>query len=96
MSPAPRQRRARFSDRNTLSLDVQKGPARKFDRYERAGVREYWVIDPAAWSVWDYRPAGGRFDEGELKDRLGDCPPLASSVVEVFTVDLVELFAEMD
>jgi len=76
---------------------ARKDQREKFDRYERAGVREYWVIDPAAWSVWAYRLAEDeRFDQGELKDRLGDSSPLSSKVLEGFTVDLVELFAALD
>jgi Uma2 family endonuclease len=75
----------------------RKDQREKFDRYERAGVREYWVIDPTAWSIWVYRLApGGRFDEGELKERLGDTSPIASSVLEGFTLDPIELFADMD
>lgn len=75
----------------------RKDQREKFDRYERAGVREYWVVDSAAWSVWVYRrtPAG-RFDDGELKERLGDTAPIASSVLEGFAVDPVALFADLD
>ena len=69
----------------------------KFDRYERAGVREYWVVDPAAWSVWVYRltPAG-RFDDGELKERLGDTASIASAALRGFSVDPVALFTDLD
>jgi len=75
----------------------------KFNLYEKRGVREYWVVDPAAWSVWVYRlaadaatPPRSRYDEGELRDRLGDTSPLASRVLAGFTVDPVELFADLD
>ena len=75
----------------------RKDQKEKFDRYERAGVREYWIVDPAAWSVWVYRlAASGRFDEGELKERLGDVSPIASSALQGFVVDPVELFADLD
>jgi Uma2 family endonuclease len=69
----------------------------KFELYEKHGVREYWVIDPSAWSVWVYRlTSAGRFDEGELKERLGDTAPIASTVLDGFAVDPMELFADLD
>jgi len=75
----------------------------KFELYERSGVREYWVIDPAAWSVWVYRLVPGaapadkaRFDEGELRERLGDVSALSSRVLDGFVVDLEELFSDLD
>ncbi len=69
----------------------------KFNLYEKQGVREYWVVDPVAWSAWVYRlEAGGGFDEGELRERLGDVSPIASKVLEGFVVDLAGLFGEMD
>lgn len=69
----------------------------KFDLYARVGVREYWIVDPAAWSVWVYRLAApGRFDEGELRDRLGDVSPLASAALGGFRIDPMELFKDLD
>ena len=78
-------------------LTSRKDQREKFDRYERARVREYWIIDPAAWSVWIYRiQAEGGYDEGKLKERLGDTSPIESSVLEGFVLDPVELFADLD
>jgi Uma2 family endonuclease len=69
----------------------------KFALYESRGVREYWIVDPAALSIWVYRLAKpGRFDSGELRDSLHDESPIASLVLEGFVVDPKELFAEMD
>lgn len=79
----------------------------KFNLYQKHGVREYWVVDPAAWSVWVYRLAAGtasatgaasprRYDEGELRDRLGDVSHIASAVLEGFVLDPTELFADLD
>lgn len=69
----------------------------KYELYESRGVREYWVLDPAAWSVWVYRPKkDGEFDEGELRNRLGDVSSIASRVLEGFVVDPEELFADLD
>ena len=69
----------------------------KFDRYQRAGVREYWVVDAEAWSIWAYRrTAEGRFDEGELKERLGDLSPIESAVLPGLAIDPTQLFADLD
>jgi Uma2 family endonuclease len=69
----------------------------KFGLYESRGVREYWVVDPAALSIWVYRLAKpGRFDEGELRDGLHDESPIASRVLEGFVVDPKELFADLE
>jgi Uma2 family endonuclease len=75
----------------------KKDQHEKYQLYERRGVREYWVVDPAAWSIWSYRRTdSGAFDEGELRDRLGDFSPLASRVIEGLIIDPVELFSELD
>jgi len=75
----------------------KKDQHEKFELYESHGVREYWVVDPAAWSMWMYRLAKpSRFDEGELRDRLGDISPIVSSVLEGFAVNPAELFADLD
>jgi Uma2 family endonuclease len=69
----------------------------KFNLYEKRGVREYWILDPAAWSIWVYRQtAPNHFDDGELKERLGDTSPIASTVLAGFSVDPMELFANLD
>ncbi len=69
----------------------------KFDLYEKHGVREYWVVDPGNRSIMVYRPdAEGRYDDGELRETVRDWTPLASRVLEGFSVDPEELFADMD
>jgi Uma2 family endonuclease len=69
----------------------------KFNLYERHGIREYWAVDPAAWSVWVFRLApGGRYDSGELRERLGDVSPIESRALEGFVLDPAGLFAELD
>jgi Uma2 family endonuclease len=74
----------------------KKDQHEKFELYESRGVREYWVVDPAAWSMCVYRlTPKGEYDEGELRDRLGDISPIASSVIEGFTIDPPELFADL-
>ena len=34
----------------------------KFDAYERAGVREYWIVNPKTRSIEVYAPVQGEFD----------------------------------
>jgi len=69
----------------------------KFRLYERAGVREYWILDPAAWSLWSYSlDPTGKYGEGELRERLGDVAPVMSTVLEGFVIDPEELFADLD
>lgn len=69
----------------------------KFNLYEKHGVREYWAIDPSAWSILVYRlGAKGVYDEGELRDRLGDVSSIESRVLPGFVVAPVDLFADLD
>jgi Uma2 family endonuclease len=69
----------------------------KFNLYERHGVREYWVVDPADRWLCVYRlGANDKFDEGELRERLREYGPIESRVLEGFVVAPLELFAEME
>ncbi len=84
-----------------LALEVlspstsKKDQREKFDLYERAGVREYWVADPAGkWLCVYRRTKDGRFDEGELRDPDRDYRPIASAVLEGFVIDPSRLFEE--
>jgi Uma2 family endonuclease len=77
-------------------LTSRKDQNEKFRLYERAGVREYWVVDPAALSIWVYRLKEGRFDAGLLRERFRDWAKVDSAVLEGFSVDPAELFAGMD
>jgi Uma2 family endonuclease len=69
----------------------------KFNLYERQGVREYWVIDPGNLTihVWHMQSAA-RYDEGELREPLGEYGPIASRALEGFVVEPKDLFADMD
>lgn len=61
----------------------------KFSLYERHGVREYWVVDPAG-SVQVYRLNGtGRYDDPEIVVKTGS---VASAVLEGLQVDVAGLF----
>jgi Uma2 family endonuclease len=66
----------------------------KFDLYERMGVREYWIVDPAGeWINRFDRGSGGRFGEPEARDPLFKKGPIPSKVLEGFSIDPTELFA---
>lgn len=42
----------------------------KYDTYERAGVPEYWIVDPEDEVVEVYRHAEGRYARAEVGDTL--------------------------
>ncbi len=64
----------------------------KFDAYERAGVREYWIVDPGTHSVEVYV-----LDKERVYALLGQFrgrESVRSLVLEGFSVAVVSLFAE--
>ena len=63
----------------------------KFNLYQRAGVREYWIIDPAEKSVQVFALEDGRYtakDFGAAGDRL------RVNILEDCTIDLSQVFPE--
>jgi Uma2 family endonuclease len=79
----------------------RKDQREKFDLYQKSGVREYWVIDPAGTWLCVYRLVSAQgasleFDGGELRDPVRDRGPISSRVLEGFVVDPEELFADLD
>ncbi|MEO8378628.1 MAG: Uma2 family endonuclease [Acidobacteriota bacterium] len=58
----------------------------KFDRYERAGVPEYWIVDPDDDVVEVYRQSAGRFVRADIGDTLSSplLPGFVLSVRELF------------
>ena len=74
----------------------KKDQREKFELYEKHGVREYWVIDPAGEWLCVYRPTlTGIFDTGELRERGREYGPIRSRVLEGFAVDPAKLFADL-
>jgi len=74
----------------------KKDQHEKFERYRRAGVREYWVVDPRGKWLCVYRlKPDGNFDEGELRESWdGKYERIESKVLEGFGFDPAKLFAE--
>lgn len=65
----------------------------KFELYETAGVREYWVIEPKA--CWLHRyvlGTEGRFGAALIRERGDGLGRAASAVLEGFSFDAEELF----
>ena len=63
----------------------------KFNLYQRAGIREYWIVDPASKSVQVFVLEDGHYaaaDFGMAGDRL------KANVLEDCTIDLTSVFAE--
>ena len=74
----------------------KKDQREKFELYQRHGVREYWVVDPAGEWLCVYRPTpAGTFDQGELRERGREYGPIGSRVLEGFAVDPARLFADL-
>lgn len=64
---------------------------RKRRLYERAGVAEYWVLDPAIDQVQVFRPRGAAYERAaELTAEAGDA--LATPLLPGFAVPLGEVF----
>jgi len=78
---------------------AKKDQHEKFELYQRHGVREYWVVDPAGEWLCVYRlGADARFDSGALRERGRgrDWSPIESAVLPGFAVDPEQLFADLD
>jgi Uma2 family endonuclease len=72
---------------------MKKDLSEKFRAFERAGVREYWVIDPAHRTLMAYVRVGDRFGDGAL---FPSQSKVSSAVVEGFDLPLSEVFAGID
>ena len=77
-----------------LSPSTQRKDLReKFDLYQRAGVREYWVIDPRGEWVQQYiRGENGLFGTEKLFDGKGT---VHSSVMEGFSFEVADLWKNL-
>ncbi|MEY6434289.1 Uma2 family endonuclease [Thioalkalicoccus limnaeus] len=62
---------------------------RKRQVYERAGVREFWLVHPTDRMVTIYRLAEGRFGKPEICELAGETPVAALPGVAIAWDDLV-------
>lgn len=65
----------------------------KYEVYEEAGVREYWVVSPQNQTFLIYTLQDGKFQLSPVKIP-GDV--VTTSVLPGFSIDLAELFEEID
>ena len=73
----------------------------KYRRYERAGVKEYWIVDPMEVSIEVFPLVAvpgnrRRFGVPELREEGRDWSKIGSSVLGGFSIDPGELFAKQD
>ncbi len=64
----------------------------RFDKkkaYEKAGVREYWLVDPNNLSVEIYKNIGQLFELAQVASEAGK---VQSTILEGFEVDIQSLF----
>jgi Uma2 family endonuclease len=62
----------------------------KFNAYQRAGVREYWIVDPVDGTVAVYILKNGQYNVAMYSD--ADSAPV--SVLEGLTINFAEVFPE--
>ena len=63
----------------------------KFDLYQRAGVNEYWIVDPDKQVVLVHKLEGGRYPSPEVYTSKDSVPV---GVLEDCSVDLTAVFPE--
>ena len=64
----------------------------KFLRYERAGVREYWIADPVGKTITVYKLSnGGLFGRPDV---YGEEERIKVGIFEDLEVDLKSVFSE--
>ncbi len=66
---------------------------RKYDVYEEAGVKEYWVVGPIYQTVTIYILHEGKYQASRIMTP-GDI--ITSSVLPGFTLDIAEMFKDID
>jgi len=62
----------------------------KKDLYEKAGVKEYWIVDPLEKMIEIYFNENGRFSLHQTVRGTGD---IASKLINGFKIDLKEVFS---
>ena len=62
----------------------------KYRLYQRAGVREYWIVDPDNKTVQVFRLEDGRYDAPDVYTSGG----VPTALWDDFSVDLARVFTE--
>ena len=70
---------------------MQNDRYRKFNLYEKAGVREYWIVDGAHRTVEIFVPVNGKF---KLEALLLDGGIITSSVLDGLKINVSDIFAD--
>ncbi len=65
----------------------------KYEVYEEAGIKEYWVVSPQDNTFVAYTLTNGRYQPSRIMV-AGDV--VTSTVLEGFSLDLTELFGDME
>ena len=74
---------------STKNMDLN----RKFKLYERAGVKEYWVVDPINDAVTAFiLQEDGKYDEGTLYETCRGATHVPVKMLEGLVIELKELF----
>lgn len=64
----------------------------KFDLYESAGVREYWIVVPKSAEIYAYALRNGQFEEVDVYERINS--KATSALFPELTIELDDIFAE--
>ena len=70
----------------------KKDLTEKFDIYEKAGVKEYWVVHPTDGTVIPYRLNAQEIYESMRKTPFAKGEIIAVGIFEDLTIDLEEIF----
>jgi len=64
----------------------------KFNKYQKAGVREYWIVDPKDKVIRVCILSNGKYDSIDYFD----ADKIAVNVLDGFEIDIKRLFADID
>ena len=65
----------------------------KYEVYEEAGVKEYWIVSPQDCYFLQYKLENGKYSPSKMQT-IGDV--VTTDILEGFSLDLTALFAEID
>lgn len=65
----------------------------KFNRYQKAGVKEYWIVDPSNENIDVYLLESGSFNHSGIYFKDDHIPV---NLFEGFSIDLMNIFRDID